>query len=230
MKKTVISLSNAGIYQGNQLVLNNVNLRVEEGELCYLIGRTGSGKSSLLKTLYAELPLLKGEGEVAGFSLNSLKWEEVPFLRRRLGIVFQDFILLHDRDIEANMLFVLEATGWTDLQKMKTRIEEVLSMVGLRYKGNKMPHELSGGEQQRVAVARALLNSPSVILADEPTGNLDPETSDEILLLLRQLAIDHQTAVIMATHDYMILEKFTARIIRCQGGQLIEEENFALED
>ena len=225
MDNTVITLQNAVIYQQNTLILNNVNLNIKEGELIYLIGRTGTGKSSLLKTLYGELPLLKGEGTVAGFDLRKLSWKDVPLLRRRIGIVFQDFSLLTDRNIDDNMRFVLAATGWTDKQLMQTRIKEVLEQVGLGSKGFKMPFELSGGEQQRVAIARALLNKPAILLADEPTGNLDPETSDEILLLLRQLALEHRTAVLMATHDYMVLEKFAARIIRCTGGQLYDEQS-----
>ncbi len=224
MDNIVIQLRDAVIYQQNALVLNNVNITIREGELIYLIGRTGTGKSSLLKTLYGDLPLLKGEGEVAGYNLRKLKWEDIPMLRRRLGIVFQDLTLLTDRNIEKNLQFVLEATGWTDQKAMKVRIEEVLEQVGLTTKSTKMPYELSGGEQQRVAIARSLLNKPAIILADEPTGNLDPETSDDILLLLRRLASEHRTAVLMATHDYLILEKFAARILRCTGGEVIDEQ------
>ena len=225
---TIIQLKDVAIYQQHQLILNNVNLRIEEGELVYLIGRTGTGKSSLLKTLYGELPLVEGEGEVAGYDLKSLTWKDIPHLRRRIGIVFQDFNLLPDRNVEANLRFVLEATAWKDRDEIQTRIEEVLTHVGLRNKGFKMPYELSGGEQQRVAIARALLNKPAIILADEPTGNLDPETSDEIILLLRHLALEERTAVLMATHDYIIVEKFTNRVLRCQGGQLIDEKSIPI--
>jgi cell division transport system ATP-binding protein len=221
----IISFRDAVIYQQNALILNNVNLNIYEGELIYLIGRTGTGKSSLLKTMYGELPLMKGEGQVAEFDLRKLKWDDVPLLRRRIGIVFQDFSLLTDRTVAENLRFVLQATGWNDKIAMQKRIDEVLEQVNLGSKAHKMPYELSGGEQQRIAIARALLNKPAIILADEPTGNLDPETSDEILLLLRQLALEHRTAVLMATHDYMILEKFTARILRCAGGQLYDERS-----
>jgi cell division transport system ATP-binding protein len=221
----IISFRDAVIYQQNALILNNVNLNIYEGELIYLIGRTGTGKSSLLKTMYGELPLMKGEGQVAEFDLRKLKWDDVPLLRRRIGIVFQDFSLLTDRTVAENLRFVLQATGWNDKPAMQKRIDEVLEQVNLGSKAHKMPYELSGGEQQRIAIARALLNKPAIILADEPTGNLDPETSDEILLLLRQLALEHRTAVLMATHDYMILEKFTARILRCAGGQLYDERS-----
>jgi cell division transport system ATP-binding protein len=221
----IISFRDAVIYQQNALILNNVNLNIYEGELIYLIGRTGTGKSSLLKTMYGELPLMKGEGQVAEFDLRKLKWDDVPLLRRRIGIVFQDFSLLTDRTVADNLRFVLQATGWNDKTAMQKRIDEVLEQVNLGSKAHKMPYELSGGEQQRIAIARALLNKPAIILADEPTGNLDPETSDEILLLLRQLALEHRTAVLMATHDYMILEKFTARILRCAGGQLYDERS-----
>ncbi len=223
--ETVISLQNTSIYQQGALILNNVNLTMAEGELCYLIGRTGTGKSSLLKTLYGELPLTNGAGVVAGFDLAKIDWKSIPLLRRRLGIVFQDFSLLSDRSVADNLKFVLQATGWTDKKAMTQRIGEVLSQVSIANKENKLPHELSGGEQQRVAIARALLNRPAIILADEPTGNLDPETSDEILLLLRKLALEDNTAVLMATHDYLILEKFSARILRCTGGELVDERS-----
>jgi cell division transport system ATP-binding protein len=221
----IISFREAVIYQQNALILNNVNLNIYEGELIYLIGRTGTGKSSLLKTMYGELPLMKGEGQVAEFDLRKLTWQDIPLLRRRIGIVFQDFSLLTDRTVEENLRFVLQATGWKDANAMQKRINEVLEQVNLGSKTYKMPYELSGGEQQRIAIARALLNKPAIILADEPTGNLDPETSDEILLLLRQLALEYRTAVLMATHDYMILEKFTARILRCAGGELYDERS-----
>lgn len=205
------------------MVLHNIKLELGEGEFTYLIGKTGSGKSSLLKTIYAALPLVKGFGEVAGFDLRTVNRRNIHLLRRKLGIVFQDFNLLSDRNVEENLMFVLRATEWTDTLSMKKRIVEVLSEVGLSGKINSMPHELSGGEQQRVVIARALLNKPPLILADEPTGNLDPETSDDVLLLLRNLAKQHNTTVLCATHDYRILQNFPARIIRVQQGRLIDE-------
>jgi len=223
---TIVSLENVSIFQQQNLVLDEVNLRINRGEFCYLIGKTGSGKSSLLKTLYADLIFQKGNGNVVGFDLKKLNRKTIPFLRRKLGIIFQDFNLLDDRSVTDNLDFVLQATGWKDAAKRKARIEEVLTDVGLFHKGFKMPHEISGGEQQRVVIARALLNSPELILADEPTGNLDPETSDEILFLLRDLAKNQNTAVIFATHDYRILERFNGRIIRCQKGKVMDEENF----
>lgn len=205
------------------MVLHNIKLELGEGEFTYLIGKTGSGKSSLLKTIYAALPLVKGFGEVAGFDLRTVNRRNIHLLRRKLGIVFQDFNLLSDRNVEENLMFVLRATEWTDTLSMKKRIVEVLSEVGLSGKVNAMPHELSGGEQQRVVIARALLNKPPLILADEPTGNLDPETSDDVLLLLRNLAKQHNTTVLCATHDYRILQNFPARIIRVQQGRLVDE-------
>ncbi|MFN5236571.1 MAG: cell division ATP-binding protein FtsE [Bacteroidota bacterium] len=205
------------------MVLHNIKLELGEGEFTYLIGKTGSGKSSLLKTIYAALPLVKGFGEVAGFDLRTVNRRNIHLLRRKLGIVFQDFNLLSDRNVEENLMFVLRATEWNDTLSMKKRIVEVLSEVGLSGKINSMPHELSGGEQQRVVIARALLNKPPLILADEPTGNLDPETSDDVLLLLRNLAKQHNTTVLCATHDYRILQNFPARIIRVQQGRLIDE-------
>ncbi len=220
----IVKLSDADIQQSNGLmVLQNIKLELGEGEFTYLIGKTGSGKSSLLKTIYAALPLVKGFGEVAGFDLRTVNRRNIHLLRRKLGIVFQDFNLLSDRNVEENLMFVLRATEWTDTLSMKKRIVEVLSEVGLSGKINAMPHELSGGEQQRVVIARALLNKPPLILADEPTGNLDPETSDDVLLLLRNLAKQHNTTVLCATHDYRILQNFPARIIRVQQGRLIDE-------
>jgi cell division transport system ATP-binding protein len=220
----IVKLSDADIQQSNGLmVLHNIKLELGEGEFTYLIGKTGSGKSSLLKTIYAALPLVKGFGEVAGFDLRTVNRRNIHLLRRKLGIVFQDFNLLSDRNVEENLMFVLRATEWTDTLSMKKRIVEVLSEVGLSGKINAMPHELSGGEQQRVVIARALLNKPPLILADEPTGNLDPETSDDVLLLLRNLAKQHNTTVLCATHDYRILQNFPARIIRVQQGRLIDE-------
>lgn len=221
----IVQLNDVNIYQADNLVLENVHLNITKGEFVYLIGKTGSGKSSLLKTLYAALPFNAGKGMVAGFDLKSLNRRTIPLLRRKLGIVFQDFNLLEDRSVEANLFFALRAMGWTDLAKMKNRINELLERVDLKGKNDKMPHAISGGEQQRVVIARALLNHPSLIIADEPTGNLDPETSDEILLLLRKLAQENDTAVLFATHDYRILENFPARIVRCHNGKLFDEED-----
>ncbi len=225
---TIVNLSEVSIYQKENLVLSNVNLNLTKGEFVYLIGKTGSGKSSLLKTLYAAIPLTHGRGTTAGFDLKKLNRRSIPLLRRKLGIVFQDFNLLDDRTVEDNLLFSLKAMGWEDKQKMHRRINELLEKVDLKGKNGKMPHAISGGEQQRVVIARALLNSPELIIADEPTGNLDPETSDEILLLLRKLAQENNTAVIFATHDYRILENFPARIIRCHLGKLIDEEDVVM--
>lgn len=220
----IVKLSDADIRQSNGLlVLHNIKLELGEGEFTYLIGKTGSGKSSLLKTIYAALPLVSGFGEVAGFDLRTVNRRNIHLLRRKLGIVFQDFNLLSDRSVEENLMFVLRATEWKDTLAMKKRVVEVLSEVGLSGKINAMPHELSGGEQQRVVIARALLNRPPLILADEPTGNLDPETSDDVLLLLRNLARQHNTTVLCATHDYRILQNFPARIIRVQQGKLVDE-------
>lgn len=218
----IVALRNANIYQGNSLILSDVHFEVNKGEMVYMIGRTGSGKSSLLKTLYGDLYLKEGEGNVAGFNLKDLTWKTVPLLRRNLGIVFQDFRLLSDRNVYNNLEFVLKATGWTDKSLMKEKIEAVLGKVGLRGKGFKMPHEMSGGEQQRVDVARALLNNPKLIIADEPTGNLDPETTDEIMQLLLTICKDYNTGMIMATHDYTILQKYPARIVRIEQGKLQE--------
>ena len=222
----IVDLKEASIYQQKTLILDKVNLKIHKGEFTYLIGKTGSGKSSLLKTLYGALPLQKGKGQVAGFDLKQLNRKTIPLLRRKLGIVFQDFNLLTDRNVQHNLLFVLEATGWKDKALMRKRIKEVLAQVDLSSKSTKMPYELSGGEQQRIVFARALLNKPAIIIADEPTGNLDPDTSDDILLLLKKLAEDQNTAVFFATHDYRILENFPARIIRCQNGRILDEENF----
>lgn len=229
MAEPIIELRNVNIYQGNNLVLQNVNLTVNKGEFVYLVGKTGTGKSSLLKTLYGELELREGEGTVAGFALRGLDWKKVPFLRRNLGVVFQDFQLLTDRNVNDNLKFVLKATGWTDVKLMDEKIADVLDKVGLRSKGFKMPFELSGGEQQRVDIARALLNSPKLILADEPTGNLDPETSDEIMNLLFQISRDYNTAVVMASHDYIVVHKFPARTIRTERGQITDNATISIE-
>lgn len=220
----IIQLRSLSVFQRKNLVLSNVNLTIHKGEFAYLIGKTGSGKSSLLKTLYAELPVIEGEASVAGFDLKQLKQQDVPFLRRRLGIVFQDFQLLEDRTVHENLLFVLKATSWKDKKLMDQRIHEVLLQVGLVSRSFKMPHQLSGGEQQRVAIARALLNNPEVILADEPTGNLDPETSNGIMRLLMTISENGQ-AVIMATHNYNLINKFPARIIKCEEGTLVVSAN-----
>ena len=225
-KNTIITLRDASIYQQDFLVLQSVNLTIHDGEFAYLIGKTGSGKSSLLKTLYGALPLKKGKGSVAGFDLKTLDRHIIPKLRRQLGIVFQEFSLLTDRSVWHNLLFVLKATEWKDSKKMRDRILEVVEMVGLKDKLKSMPYELSGGEQQRIVLARALLNKPRLIIADEPTGNLDPDTSDSIMILLRDLAKINSTAVLFATHDYRILENFPSRIIRCKNGQILDEDNY----
>lgn len=214
----VIILQDAKIVQKTFTVLSHVNLNIKKGKFCYLIGKTGSGKSSLLKVLYGALPLEEGKGNVVGFDLPSLKTSQVPRLRRKLGIVFQDFQLLTDRTVEKNLIFVLKATGWKDKNLIADRIEEVLSSVGMNTKKHKMPHELSGGEQQRIAIARALLNHPELILADEPTGNLDPETSNEIMMLLTTISKERNCAVLMATHDYHMIQNYPGEAIRCEDG------------
>ncbi|MCA1763534.1 MAG: cell division ATP-binding protein FtsE [Cryomorphaceae bacterium] len=220
---TIIELKNAFIYQDDHLVLSNVNIQINKGDFVYLIGKTGTGKSSILKTLYGALPLKDGEGMIGEFDLANLKRKQIPYLRRSLGIVFQDFELLSDRTVNDNLLFVLKATGWKNKSEMELRMQEVLDKVGMGNKGYKMPHELSGGEQQRVSVARALLNDPSVILADEPTGNLDPYTTEEILNLLFDISKNGR-AVLMATHDYVHMKKFSSRIIRCIDNSVISEK------
>ena len=222
MSESIIDLRNVNIYQGNSQVLGNVNINVGIGEFVYLVGRTGSGKSSLLKTLYGELPLREGEGMVAGHNLSGLTWKTIPFLRRDLGVVFQDFQLLTDRNINENLRFVLKATGWKEKALMDEKIADVLQKVGLETKGFKMPFELSGGEQQRVEIARAMLNSPKLILADEPTGNLDPFTSDEIMQLLSHISRDYGTTVLMATHDYLVINKYPARTIKTENGVVVD--------
>jgi cell division transport system ATP-binding protein len=218
---TTISLRNANIYQHENLVLNNVNLQIEQGEFVYLIGKTGSGKSSLLKTLYADLTLREGEGDVVGYDLKSIQTKEIPLLRRKLGVIFQDFQLLSDRTIEDNLRFVLQATEWKNNAEIDARIDEVLNKVGLPTKKHKLPHQLSGGEQQRVGIARALLNDPELILADEPTGNLDPETTAEILQILLDIASSGRS-VLVATHDLTLFELHRARTLKCDGGQIID--------
>jgi cell division transport system ATP-binding protein len=228
MNEVVLEIQNANIYQGQSLILSNVNISVSKGEFVYLVGKTGTGKSSLLKTLYGELPLTVGEGTVAGFNLKGATWKTVPFLRRNIGIVFQDFQLLNDRNIYDNMKFVLKATGWKDEKQIDDKIHEVLRKVGLSTKGFKFPYELSGGEQQRVDIARALLNSPKLLLADEPTGNLDPETTEEIMSLLFQIGKEFGTAIIMATHDYMVINKHPARTLRTEAGRVIDNASIAV--
>lgn len=222
MAETIIDVRDANIYQGDNLVLQNVNLQVGKGEFVYLVGKTGTGKSSLLKTLYGELPLREGQISVVGYNLREMTWKTVPYLRRNLGVVFQDFQLLTDRNVNDNLKFVLKATGWKDEKLMNEKISDVLDKVGLKSKGFKMPYEMSGGEQQRVDIARALLNSPKLILADEPTGNLDPETSDEIMNLLIHIARDYGTAVVMATHDYIVIQKYPARMVKTEHGRIVD--------
>lgn len=221
MENAVLHLENADIYQRDNLVLSKVNLTIAKGGFYYLIGKTGSGKSSLMKTLYGDLKLQSGIGTIVDFDLKKLKEKNIPFLRRKIGIVFQDFKLLSDRTVYENLAFVLKATGWKDKTAMKDKITEVLEKVGIQNKYYKRPHELSGGEQQRVAIARALLNDPELILADEPTGNLDPKTSLEVMELLNQIHQSGKT-ILMATHDYQLIVKFKQKTIKCEGGQLFE--------
>ncbi len=221
MSQLVLSLQNVTVYQENKVILSQVNLEVNHGEFIYIIGKTGSGKSSFMKTLYGDLPLVEGEGHIVEFDLATLKEKDIPYLRRKIGIVFQDFQLLPDRNVSNNMLFVLKATGWVDATEMQNKIDEVLDKVGMRGFANKMPHQLSGGEQQRVAIARALLNDPEFILADEPTGNLDPQTSVEVLEVLKKINQNGKT-VIMATHDYALLMKFPSKTLKCEDGSIFE--------
>ncbi len=223
MSEIVVQIEHANIYQSGSLILQDVNLNVQKGEFVYLVGKTATGKSSLLKTLYGEITLTEGVGNVVGFNLKEMDWKKLPFLRRNLGVVFQDFQLLSDRNVNENLSFVLKATGWQDEQLIQQKIDDVLNKVGLQNKGFKMTYEMSGGEQQRVDIARAMLNSPKMILADEPTGSLDPETSDEIMQLLFQIAKEDGTAIIMATHDYMVVNKFPARTLTTEGGRLVEK-------
>jgi cell division transport system ATP-binding protein len=220
MSDPIIEIKNASIFQRENLVLSNVNLTLNKGEFVYLIGRTGSGKSSLMKTLYGELPARDGIVRVAGYDLTKLRHRDIPYLRRKIGIVFQDFQLLFDRSVEKNLEFVLKATGWSDSEEISKRIQEVLVMVGLADKRKVMPHRLSGGEQQSVAIARALLNAPDVILADEPTGNLDPDTTLEVMKLLRRIS-DNGQAVLMATHNYTLMQKYPSRIANCKNGTVV---------
>jgi len=223
MSEIVVQLENVNIYQSGNLILQDVNFTVQKGEFVYLVGKTGTGKSSLLKSLYGEVTITEGKGLVVGFDLKDMDWKKLPFLRRNLGVVFQDFQLLTDRNVHENLRFVLKATGWEDERLVEQKIVDVLAKVGLQNKGFKMTYEMSGGEQQRVDIARALLNSPKLILADEPTGSLDPETSDEIMQLLFQIAKDDGTAIVMATHDFMVVNKFPARTLATIGGRLIPQ-------
>jgi cell division transport system ATP-binding protein len=219
---SIIKLHGVDIFQQKHLVLSSVDLHIDKGDFVWLIGQTGSGKSSLLKVIYGDLVISTGDGYACGYDLNHIQTKDVPFLRRKLGIVFQDFQLLTDRSVEQNLNFVMRATGWTDKKLIADRALDVLEKVGLRSKLKKMPHELSGGEQQRVVIARALLNDPEIILADEPTGNLDPDTSEEIVLLLKQIS-QSGTAVLIATHDYHIIRTFPSRIIKCENGKVLED-------
>ena len=220
MSTAIIRLKDAKIYQKDHLVLSKVSFELQSGDFIYLIGKTGTGKSSLLKTLYGDLLLQEGLGEVVGFDLTSLKEKEIPYLRRGIGVVFQDFQLLSDRTVNDNLSFVLRATGWDDKDKINNRVQEVLTQVGMGQKGYKMPHELSGGEQQRVSIARAILNEPELIIADEPTGNLDPETSREIMMLLKGIQ-EKGKAIFMATHDYSLINDFPSKMIRCAEGTIL---------
>ena len=221
MEAPILQLRDVAVYQNNNLILSNINLAIGKGELVYLIGKTGSGKSSLIKLLYGDLPLTQGQGKVVGFNLNKLNEDKIPLLRRKLGVVFQDFKLLTDRSVYDNLAFVLKATGWTDKIAIKNRIKEVLTKVKMETKDFKFPHELSGGEQQRVAIARALLNNPELILADEPTGNLDPETSVEIMQVLKEINASGRT-ILMATHDYALILKFPSKTLKCDGERVFE--------
>ncbi len=221
MSNPILELKDASIFQGDSLVLSNVNVEINKGDFVYLIGKTGSGKSSFMKTLYGDLPLAKGEGRIVDYNLKTLEEKEIPFLRRKLGVVFQDFKLLTDRSVNDNLLFVLKATGWKNKDDMQARVEEVLSKVDMKTKGFKFPHELSGGEQQRVAIARALLNKPELILADEPTGNLDPQTSIEVMEVLQDINKNGNT-ILMATHDYALLLKYPSKTLKCDDSKVYE--------
>jgi cell division transport system ATP-binding protein len=219
----IISIKDVSIFQGDNLVLDQLNINIRKGEFVYLIGKTGSGKSSLMQTLYADLPLKKGEIEIVGYTLSKIRNKEIPFLRRKLGIIFQDFQLLMDRNVEENLRFVLRSTGWKDKGEIDQRIDEVLKKTGLSTKKHKLPHQLSGGEQQRLGISRALINNPEIIIADEPSGNLDPETTAEILQLLLDIA-SSGCAVLVATHDLTLFELHRARTLKCDGGTIIDSD------
>lgn len=221
MSDTILELNNASIFQRENLILSDVNIEIKKGEFVYLIGKTGTGKSSFMKTLYGDLPLKSGSGQIVDFDLQSLKEKEIPYLRRKLGVVFQDFKLLNDRNVKENLIFVLKATGWKDKTKMNQKIEDVLDKVEMKTKSFKFPYQLSGGEQQRVAIARALLNDPELILADEPTGNLDPQTSVEVMQVLQDINKNGNT-ILMATHDYALLLKYPSKTLKCDGQRLFE--------
>jgi cell division transport system ATP-binding protein len=221
MPEVILELNSASIFQRESLVLSDINIQIEKGEFVYLIGKTGTGKSSFMKTLYGDLPLKEGNGSIVGMDLTALKEKQIPFLRRKLGVVFQDFKLLNDRNVEQNLNFVLRATGWKDKIKMKNKVDEVLDKVGMKTKNFKFPYQLSGGEQQRIAIARALLNDPELILADEPTGNLDPQTSVEVMQVLQEINKNGNT-ILMATHDYALLLKYPSKTLKCDGQKVFE--------
>jgi cell division transport system ATP-binding protein len=229
VEESIITYKHVDIYQSSGLILKDVTFDINKGEFIYLIGKTGSGKSSLLKTMYADVPVTNGEANVCGFDMTKIKNRDIPQLRRKLGIVFQDFHLLADRNVAQNLEFVLRATGWEDKGSINNRIEEVMTEVGVQGKGSKMVYQLSGGEQQRLVIARALMNNPPVIIADEPTGNLDPETAGEIMTLLVRINREHNTAILMATHNYQIIERYPAKIFNCQNGQIMVERGILLK-
>lgn len=221
MSNPILELKNAAVYQRENLILSDVNVEINKGDFVYLIGKTGTGKSSFMKTLYGDIPLKEGEGSIVGFDLRQLKEKNIPFLRRKLGVVFQDFKLLNDRTIKDNLMFVLKATGWKEKKAMEGKIDQVLDKVGMKTKNFKYPYQLSGGEQQRIAIARALLNDPELILADEPTGNLDPQTSVEVMEVLQEINRNGNT-ILMATHDYALLLKYPSKTLKCDGQKVFE--------